>query len=128
MAERLCNTLRRDDTLARLGGDEFVLLWDGLKAAPDAALVAQRVQAILQRPFTLEGRALNVTASIGVAIYPEDGRDFSELLKNADTALYDAKEAGRNVFRFFSPALRLRMRLSSSRAFNRRAPARRESR
>jgi diguanylate cyclase (GGDEF)-like protein/PAS domain S-box-containing protein len=108
VAERLCNTLRRDDTLARLGGDEFVLLWDGLKAAQDAALVAQRVQAILQRPFTLEGRALNVTASIGVAIYPGDGRDFSELLKNADTALYDAKEAGRNVFRFFSPALHTR--------------------
>jgi diguanylate cyclase (GGDEF)-like protein len=108
VAERLCNTLRRDDTLARLGGDEFVLLWDGLKTAQDAALVAQRVQAILQRPFTLEGRALNVTASIGVAIYPEDGRDFSELLKNADTALYDAKDGGRNGFRFFSPALHTR--------------------
>ncbi len=108
VAERLCNTLRREDTLARLGGDEFVLLWDGLKSAQDAALVAQRVQAILQRPFTREGHALNVTASIGVAIYPEDGRDFSELLKNADTALYDAKEAGRNVFRFFSPALHTR--------------------
>jgi diguanylate cyclase (GGDEF)-like protein/PAS domain S-box-containing protein len=108
VAERLSNTLRRDDTLARLGGDEFVLVWDSLKAAPDAALVAQRVQGILQRPFTVEGRALNVTASIGVAIYPEDGRDFSELLKNADTALYDAKERGRNGFRFFSPALHTR--------------------
>jgi diguanylate cyclase (GGDEF)-like protein len=108
VAERLQNTLRREDTLARLGGDEFVLLWDGLKAAQDAALVAQRVQAILARPFTLEGRALNVTASIGVAIYPEDGRDFSELLKNADTALYDAKDGGRNGFRFFSPALHTR--------------------
>ena len=108
VAERLGNTLRRDDTLARLGGDEFVLLWDGLKTAQDAALVAQRVQAILQRPFTLEGRALNVTASIGVAIYPGDGRDFSELLKNADTALYDAKDGGRNGFRFFSPALHTR--------------------
>ena len=108
VAERLQNTLRRDDTLARPGGDEFVLLWDGLKTAQDAALVAQRVQGILQRPFTVEGRSLNVTASIGVAIYPEDGRDFSELLKNADTALYDAKEAGRNAFRFFSPALHTR--------------------
>jgi len=108
VAERLSNTLRREDTLARAGGDEFVLLWDGLKTAQDAALVAQRVQAILQRPFTLEGRALNVTASIGVAIYPEDGRDFNELLKNADTALYDAKDGGRNGFRFFSPALHTR--------------------
>jgi diguanylate cyclase (GGDEF)-like protein/PAS domain S-box-containing protein len=108
VAERLSNTLRREDTLARTGGDEFVLLWDGLKTGQDAALVAQRVQAILQRPFTLEGRALNVTASIGIAIYPEDGRDFNELLKNADTALYDAKDGGRNGFRFFSPALHTR--------------------
>ena len=108
VAERLQNTLRRDDTLARLGGDEFVLLWDGLRTAQDAALVAQRVQGILQRPFTVDERALNVTASIGIAIYPEDGRDFSELLKNADTALYDAKDAGRNGFRFFSPALHTR--------------------
>ncbi|MGD9952777.1 MAG: EAL domain-containing protein [Burkholderiales bacterium] len=108
VAERLQNTLRRDDTLARTGGDEFVLLWDGLKTAQDAALVARRVQDILQRPFTVEARALNVTASIGIAVYPEDGRDFSELLKNADTALYDAKESGRNAFRFFSPALHTR--------------------
>jgi diguanylate cyclase (GGDEF)-like protein/PAS domain S-box-containing protein len=108
VAERLQNTLRRDDTLARLGGDEFVLLWGAPKSAQDAALVAQRVQGILQRPFTVEGRALNVTASIGVAIYPEDGRDFSALLKHADAALYDAKEAGRNAFRFFSPALHTR--------------------
>jgi diguanylate cyclase (GGDEF)-like protein/PAS domain S-box-containing protein len=108
VGERLSNTLRRDDTLARTGGDEFVLLWDGLKTAQDAALVAQRVQTILQRPFTLEGRALNVTASIGIAIYPEDGRDFNELLKNADTALYDAKDGGRSNFRCFSPALHTR--------------------
>jgi diguanylate cyclase (GGDEF)-like protein/PAS domain S-box-containing protein len=108
VAERLQNTLRRDDTLARTGGDEFVLLWEGLKTAQDAALVAKRVQDILQRPFTIEARSLNVTASIGIAVYPEDGRDFSELLKNADAALYDAKEAGRNAFRFFSPALHTR--------------------
>ena len=109
VAERLANTLRRDDTLARPGGDEFVLLWDGLKTAQDAALVARRVQDVLQRPFTIEGRALSVTASIGVAIYPGDGRDFGELLKNAETALYDAKEGGRNGFRFFSPELHTRV-------------------
>ncbi|HJS36915.1 MAG TPA: PAS domain S-box protein, partial [Burkholderiales bacterium] len=109
VAERLANTLRRDDTLARPGGDEFVLLWDGLKTAQDAALVARRVQDVLQRPFTIEGRSLSVTASIGVAIYPEDGRDFGELLKNAETALYDAKEGGRNGFRFFSPELNTRV-------------------
>jgi predicted signal transduction protein with EAL and GGDEF domain len=94
--------------LARLGGDEYVLLWDGLKAAQEAAVVAQRVQGILQRPFVIDGRALNVTASIGISIYPGDGRDFSELLKNADAAMYDAKDGGRNALRFFSPELHAR--------------------
>jgi diguanylate cyclase (GGDEF)-like protein/PAS domain S-box-containing protein len=108
VAERLQNTLRRQDTLARLGGDEYVLLWDGLKAAQEAAVVAQRVQGILQRPFVIDGRALNVTASIGISIYPGDGRDFSELLKNADAAMYDAKDGGRNALRFFSPELHAR--------------------
>ncbi len=108
VAERLQNTLRREDTLARLGGDEYVLLWDGLKSSQEATLVAQRIQGILQRPFTIEGRALNVTASIGIAIYPHDGRDFSGLLKSADTAMYHAKDTGRGAFRFFSPELNAR--------------------
>ncbi|MEX2197396.1 MAG: EAL domain-containing protein [Burkholderiales bacterium] len=108
VAERLQNTLRREDTLARLGGDEYVLLWDGLKSAQEAALVAQRIQGILQRPFVVDGRTLNVTASIGISIYPEDGRDFSELLKNADSAMYEAKDGGRNGMRFFSPQLHAR--------------------
>jgi len=108
VGERLQGTLRRQDTLARLGGDEFVLLWDGLKSAQEAALVAQRVQGSLQRPFTVEGRTLNVTASIGIGIYPLDGRDFSGLLKSADTAMYHAKDSGRGAFRFFSPELNAR--------------------
>ena len=105
VAERLGSTLRREDTLARLGGDEFVLLWNGLKSTEDAAALAQRVHSILQRPFSVDGRALNVGATIGIAIYPADGRDFAELLRNADAAMYDAKESGRGTFRFFSPAL-----------------------
>jgi diguanylate cyclase (GGDEF)-like protein/PAS domain S-box-containing protein len=108
VAERLQNTLRREDTLARLGGDEFVLLWDGLKSAQEAALVAQRIQGILQRPFTIDGRSLSASASIGIAIYPEDGRDFSTLLKSADTAMYHAKDTGRGGFRLFSPELNAR--------------------
>jgi len=108
VAERLQNTLRREDTLARLGGDEFVLLWDGLKSVQEAALVAQRIQDTLQRPFTIEGRALSACASIGIALYPEDGRDFSALLKSADTAMVHAKETGRGGFRLFSPALNAR--------------------
>jgi diguanylate cyclase (GGDEF)-like protein/PAS domain S-box-containing protein len=105
VAERLANTLRREDTLARLGGDEFVLVWNGLKGAEDAALVAQRILDVLARPFTVEGRTLNVAASIGISVYPDDGRDFAALLKNADAAMYHAKESGRGTFRLASPAL-----------------------
>jgi diguanylate cyclase (GGDEF)-like protein/PAS domain S-box-containing protein len=108
VAERLGGTLRRDDTLARLGGDEFVLLWNGLKDYGEAAALAQRALAILARPFTIEGRTLGVTASIGVSVYPGDGRDFGELLKNADAAANHAKDTGRNSFRFFSPELNAR--------------------
>ncbi len=105
VAERLSNTLRREDTLARLGGDEFVLLWEGVKAADDAAVVGQRILGILTRPFVIEGRSLSVSASIGISVYPDDGHDFNELLKNADAALSHAKETGRGGFRFFSPEL-----------------------
>jgi diguanylate cyclase (GGDEF)-like protein/PAS domain S-box-containing protein len=108
VAERLGATLRRDDTLARLGGDEFVLLWNGLKSSEDAATLAHRALGILARPFTVEGRTLSVTASIGISVYPNDGRDFGELLKNADAAANHAKETGRNSFRFFSPELNAR--------------------
>ncbi len=108
VAERLGGTLRRDDTLARLGGDEFVLLWNGMKSSEDAAMLAQRALGILARPFTIEGRTLSVTASIGISVYPDDGRDFGELLKNADAATNHAKETGRNSFRFFSPELNAR--------------------
>jgi diguanylate cyclase (GGDEF)-like protein/PAS domain S-box-containing protein len=108
VAERLGGVLRRDDTLARLGGDEFVLLWNGLKDYGEAAALAQRALAILARPFTIEGRTLSVTASIGISVYPEDGRDFAELLKNADAACNHAKDSGRNGLRFFSPELNAR--------------------
>jgi len=108
VAERLGATLRRDDTLARIGGDEFVLLWNGLKSAQDATTLAQRALAILARPFTIEGRTLGITASIGISVYPEDGREFAELLKNAGAAANYAKDTGRNSFRFFSPELNAR--------------------
>jgi len=109
VAERLEATLRRGDTMSRLGGDEFVLLfWNGAKGSEDATLLAQRALAILARPFTVEGRTLSVTASIGISVYPDDGRDFGELLRNADAAKNHAKETGRNSFRFFSPELNAR--------------------
>ena len=108
VAERLANALRREDTLARLGGDDFALLWNGLVSREEAASLGERLLAILGRPFTIEGRTLTVGASIGIALYPRDGRDFTELLKHADAAMYAAKEAGRGTFRFFHPSLAMR--------------------
>jgi diguanylate cyclase (GGDEF)-like protein/PAS domain S-box-containing protein len=105
VAERLSNAARREDMLARLGGDDFVLLWQGLKSRDEAASLGTRLLAILGRPFTVEGRTLAVNASIGIARYPADGRDFTELLKHADAALYAAKDAGRGTFRFYEPVL-----------------------
>ena len=105
VAERLQNALRREDTLARTGGDDFVLLWNGVKSAEEAAALAQRILSILGRPFTIEGTALNVDASVGIALYPRDGRDFGELLRNADAAMYHAKESGGAGLRFFDASL-----------------------
>jgi diguanylate cyclase (GGDEF)-like protein len=106
IAERL-DSLLCADTLARLGGDDFVVL-QSIRSVEDAAGLAGRILGVLARPFEVEGRMLNVGASIGISIYPNDGRDLAELLKNADAAMYHAKESGRGTFRFFSPALHAR--------------------
>ena len=103
VAERMHN-LQGEGTLARLSGDDFVFL-QPVKDGEQAAALASRLLSVLARPFTVEGRALNVGASIGIALYPDDGRDFGELLRNADAAMYHAKEAGRGTWRFFTPAL-----------------------
>jgi diguanylate cyclase (GGDEF)-like protein/PAS domain S-box-containing protein len=108
VAERLQSALRREDLLARVSGDDFALLWNDLKSNAEAEQLAQRVLAILARPFILEGRALNVGASIGIALYPGDGRDFGELLRNAEAAMYHAKDGGRGTWRFYKPELSAR--------------------
>ena len=107
IAERLSNLVHGEDTLSRLGGDDLVLL-QGIKTVEDAAALAQRILGVLARPFTVQGKTLNVSASIGISIYPNDGRDFVELLKNADAALYHAKESGKGTWRMFAPALNAR--------------------
>jgi diguanylate cyclase (GGDEF)-like protein/PAS domain S-box-containing protein len=106
VAERL-EGLVGEDALARIGGDEFVLLAP-VKSAEEAAVLARRILDSLARPFALEGRALTVAASIGIAVYPGDGAEFGELLRNADAAMFHAKESGRGTFRFFSPPLNAR--------------------
>jgi diguanylate cyclase (GGDEF)-like protein len=106
VAERL-EGLVPEGTLARLGGDDFALL-QPVKAIEEAGVLAQRILDALARPFEVEAETLAVAASIGIGIYPSDGRDFHELLKNADAAMYHAKESGRGGFRYFSPGLNAR--------------------
>ena len=106
VAERL-ESLLPSDTLARLGGDDFVLI-QNIKSVEEAAGLAQRIIGVLARPFTVDGRTLNVGVSIGISVYPNDARDFAELLRNADAAKYYAKESGRGTWRLYEPALHAR--------------------
>ena len=110
IAGRLGGLVRGGDTLARLGGDEFALVQVGARQPADAAALAARLLAALEAPFDLDGRAVHVAASMGVALYPEDGADPDELLKNADLALYRAKAEDRGRFRFFEPAMEAAVR------------------
>jgi diguanylate cyclase (GGDEF)-like protein/PAS domain S-box-containing protein len=102
LGERFRSAVRERDTVARLGGDEFAILLDEIASANDIAGVAKKVLAALSPPFVVDGRELFVTASIGVALYPNDGEDSSTLLKHADTAMYRAKDLGRNNYQFYS--------------------------
>ena len=101
IASRLCDQLRDTDTLSRQGGDEFLLLLPSLEDGDATLPVLGKLMECLQAPFHIEGHELSTTASIGVALYPEDGTDFSTLLKHADMAMYQAKEAGGNSYCFF---------------------------
>ena len=105
VAVRLSMTLRTSDTLARLGGDEFVLILPGLSVSHRVDTVAEKLISALQAPLVVQAHALHITTSIGICIYPQDGTDTDALLQNADTAMYQAKAAGRNTFRFFTDAM-----------------------
>ncbi|MBP8296854.1 MAG: EAL domain-containing protein, partial [Burkholderiales bacterium] len=102
VARRLEACVREGDTVGRLGGDEFAIVIAKLASADDAELVAEQVVAQLAQPFDLDGRETLITASIGISIYPGDGMDAGLLLKNADTAMYQGKEQGRNNFQNYS--------------------------
>ncbi|AOK61613.1 EAL domain-containing protein [Burkholderia ubonensis] len=106
IARRLCECVRESDTVARLGGDEFVIL---MEMAGDVSPVMQRIVDRIGQPVTLAGEEHAVTCSIGVSVYPQDGRDAETLLKNADTAMYQAKEIGRNSFQFFKDDMNARL-------------------
>lgn len=99
-----------NDTVIRLGGDEFVIVASDIQHSNDAANLAQRIIDILTPAFTVDGNEVFVTTSIGISLYPDNGEDLDVLLRNADAAMYHAKEQGRNGYRFFSNELNARIR------------------
>ena len=101
IVERLKTCVRESDTISRQGGDEFIILLNDVRDSEAAARVADKIAQRMADPFVLAGHALNTSFSIGIALYPDDGEDFDSLLQKADTAMYHAKEAGRNAHRFF---------------------------
>ena len=116
-AARLNHSVRKNDcvtrsnlnepfyAIARLGGDEFTIILDDIAQAQDAAVVARRIISELARPFILEGQEVCITVSIGISIYPDDGSDIVTLIKHADTAMYHAKDQGKNNFQFYTSAM-----------------------
>ncbi len=108
VSDRLTQTLRQGDEAARLGGDEFAVLLPNSPGREHMAALAARIVDLIQRPYLVEGNVINIGASIGLALAPEDGATRDELLKSADLALYHSKAMGRGVFHFFQPAMQER--------------------
>lgn len=102
VSERLLSNAREEDTVARLGGDEFTVILEGITNNEDATIVARKILEVMGKPFYLDGHEVFVTTSIGITIFPVDAQDIDELLKNADTAMYRAKEQGRNNYQFYT--------------------------
>ncbi|HZM44564.1 MAG TPA: GAF domain-containing protein [Burkholderiales bacterium] len=109
VAARLGECVRSADTVARISGDEFALVLSGMAKADDAGMVAQKVVNALAAPFELDGHQAYISASIGVSLYPGDGDQVDTLLKNADTAMYRAKQQGRNGYQFYLPEMNERL-------------------
>jgi len=105
VANRLVSCVRRTDTVSRLGGDEFVILLSQVEREEDAAYTARKILRALALPHVIEGKSLDVSVSVGVSTYPTDGPDAESLMNKADTAMYEAKQHGRNNYQFFRPEM-----------------------
>lgn len=105
VAQRLSGSVRSDDTVARMGGDEFTIILQEANDAADAAKTAERILNALAEPFVLGGRNYTISGSIGISLYPQDGEDVETLVRNADAAMYRAKQQGRNAFHMFTDEL-----------------------
>lgn len=105
VGELIAKSLRRADTIARLGGDEFAVIIEGIDGPEDAISIADNLTTILEHNVRLDDQETYTSASIGIAVYPEDGKDARTLLKNADTAMFRAKENGRHCFQFYKPEM-----------------------
>jgi diguanylate cyclase (GGDEF)-like protein/PAS domain S-box-containing protein len=108
IAKRLVDCVRSSDTVSRQGGDEFVILLSEVAQSEDAEITAKRMLQAVALPHSIDHHDLHVTTSIGLSVYPDDGLDAETLIKNADTAMYQAKENGRQSFQFFKPAMNAR--------------------
>ena len=101
-AERLLPLIRMSDTLARVGGDEFILVLSRIEQRESAGIVARKIQDLFRTPFRVAGRDLFITTSIGISVFPDDGDDAESLVKNADVAMYVAKQRGRDNYQYYS--------------------------
>jgi diguanylate cyclase (GGDEF)-like protein/PAS domain S-box-containing protein len=109
VAERLASCVRRTDTVSRIGGDEFVVLLSQVENGEDAAVSARKILRVLALPHLIENKSLDVNVSIGVSTYPSDGADAEILMNKADTAMYEAKQQGRNTCQFFRRDMQTRL-------------------
>lgn len=105
VAQRLVESVRQDDTVARLGGDEFMILLDRIEGVEEVAIVTEKIFTCLNSPFILAAHELNISASIGISLFPDDGESNEDLIRTADMAMYTAKGQGRNRYTFYTAAM-----------------------